>query len=76
MVINIMATTGGWRLDDGRARLTACHSSPPPIPGTGFPAEIVNHAVRLYHVFSLNLRDVELIPAERGIVVTHESVRH
>ena len=29
----------------------------------------------LYHVFSLSLRDVELILAERGIVVTHESVR-
>ena len=26
----------GWRLDDGRARLTACHLIPPPIPGTGF----------------------------------------
>jgi putative transposase len=27
-------------------------------------------------VFSLSLRDVELILAERGIVVTHESIRH
>jgi putative transposase len=32
--------------------------------------------VWLYHVFSLSLRDVELILAERGIVVTHESIRH
>jgi putative transposase len=31
--------------------------------------------VWLYHVFSLSLRDVELILAERGIEVTHESVR-
>ena len=30
----------------------------------------------LYHVFSLSLRDVELILAERGIVVTHERIRH
>ncbi|MBK1662583.1 IS6 family transposase, partial [Paracraurococcus ruber] len=29
----------------------------------------------LYHVFSLSLRDVELILAERGITVTHESIR-
>ncbi len=29
----------------------------------------------LYHVFSLSLRDVELILAERGIGVTHESIR-
>jgi putative transposase len=31
--------------------------------------------VWLYHVFSLSLRDVELILAERGVVVTHESIR-
>jgi putative transposase len=41
-----------------------------------FPGEIISHAVWLYHVFSLSLRDVELILAERGIVVTHESIRH
>jgi putative transposase len=40
-----------------------------------FPAEIIGHAVWLYHVFSLSLRDVELILAERGVVVTHESIR-
>jgi putative transposase len=40
-----------------------------------FPAEILCHAVWLYHVFSLSLRDVELLLAERGIRVTPESVR-
>ncbi|MBE7158670.1 MAG: IS6 family transposase [Rhodospirillales bacterium] len=45
-------------------------------PGYRFPAEIISHAVWLYHVFSLSLRDVELILAERGIVVSCESVRH
>ena len=30
----------------------------------------------LYHVFSLSLRDVELILAERGVVGTHESIRN
>ena len=39
-----------------------------------FPAEIISHAVWLYHVFSLSLRDVELILAERGIIVTRESI--
>jgi hypothetical protein len=29
-------------------------------PGYRFPAEIISHAVWLYHVFSLSLRDVEL----------------
>ena len=31
-----------------------------------FPAEIISHAVWLYHVFSLSLRDVELLLAERA----------
>ena len=49
---------------------------PATYPRHRFPAEIISHAVWLYHVFSLSLRDVELILAERGIVVTHESIRH
>jgi putative transposase len=44
-------------------------------PGHRFPAEVIHHAVWLYHVFSLSLRDVELILAERGVTVTHESIR-
>jgi hypothetical protein len=50
---------------------------PSPDPGYRhrFPAEIIGHAVWLYHVFSLSPRDVELLPAERGIVVSHESIR-
>jgi putative transposase len=50
-------------------------SDPATYPGYRFPAEIISHAVWLYHVFSLRLRDVELILAERGITVTHESIR-
>ena len=49
---------------------------PASYPRHRFPAEIISHAVWLYHVFSLSLRDVELILAERGVVVTHESIRH
>jgi putative transposase len=40
-----------------------------------FPVEIVSHAVWPYDVFSLSLRDVELLLAERGIVVSYETVR-
>src|SRR5271169_6087144 len=40
-----------------------------------FPAEVITHAVWLYHVFTLSLRDVELLLAERGIVVSYETVR-
>jgi putative transposase len=40
-----------------------------------FPAEIIAHAVWLYHSFALSLRDVELLLAERGIIVSYETVR-
>jgi len=43
--------------------------------GYRFPLEIISHAVWLYHVFSLSLRDVELLLAERGIIVSYETVR-
>jgi hypothetical protein len=49
---------------------------PASYPRHRFPAEVISHAVWLYHVFSLSLRDVELILAERGVVVTHESIRY
>jgi putative transposase len=44
-------------------------------PGYRCPAEIISPAVWLYHVSSLSLRDVELILADRGITVPHESIR-
>jgi putative transposase len=50
---------------------------PPPDPHYRhrFSAEIISHAVWLYHMFSLSLRDVDLLLAERGIVVSYETVR-
>src|SRR3954466_8618057 len=51
------------------------NSPPDPHYRHRFPAEIISHAVWLYHVFSLSLRDVELILAERGVVVSYETVR-
>jgi putative transposase len=40
-----------------------------------FPAEIIGHAVWLYHRFALSHRDVEEVPAERGIRVSSEAIR-
>ena len=48
---------------------------PATYPGHRFPAEISSHALWLHHVFSLSLRDVALILAERGVAVIHESIR-
>ena len=68
MVIGLGSGYGGGRDWD---------MMPPPDPHYRhrFPAEIISHAVWRYHVFSLSLRDVELILAERGIVVSYETVR-
>jgi len=46
-----------------------------PYHGFRFPAEVIEHAVWLYHCFSLSLRDVETILAARGVVVSYESIR-
>jgi putative transposase len=50
-------------------------TSPNPYRGFRFPAEVIQHAVWLYHCFGLSLRDVETILAARGVVVSYESTR-
>ena len=40
-----------------------------------FPADLISHAVWLYHVFGLSFRDVDLLLAERGVIVSYESIR-
>jgi putative transposase len=40
-----------------------------------FPPDIISYAVWLYYRFNLSHRDVEDILAERGIIVTRESIR-
>jgi putative transposase len=51
--------------------MTMCN----PYRGFRYPPEVIQHAVWLYHCFSLSLREVELILAARGIVVSYESIR-
>jgi len=46
-----------------------------PYCGFRFPAEVIEHAVWLYHCFSLSLRDVETILAARGVAVSYENIR-
>ena len=40
-----------------------------------FPAEIIQFAVWLYYRFNVSHRDIEDLLAQRGIIVTHESIR-
>src|SRR3954467_15512815 len=46
-----------------------------PYAGHRYPAEIISHAVWLYFRFPLSLRMVEEMLADRGILVSHETVR-
>jgi putative transposase len=43
--------------------------------GYRFPPEVIAHAVWLYFRFHLSLRDIQDLRAERGLVVSHESIR-
>jgi hypothetical protein len=65
----------GWQALVGHGSLSGVMSWSNPYRGFRFPAQIIQHAVWLYHCFSLSLRDVELILAARGIVVSYESIR-
>jgi transposase-like protein len=50
-------------------------SSVSPYKGHRFPADIISHCVWLYSRFSLRFRDVEDMMAERGVVVSYETIR-
>ena len=47
----------------------------PSYAGYRFPPEIIAHAVWLYFRFALSYRDVEELLAERGVLLTYETIR-
>ena len=65
----------GWRVLARYGSLPGTTTSHNPYRGFRFPADVIQHAVWLYHCFSLSLRAVELILAARGVVVCYESIR-
>src|SRR3982750_1753398 len=50
-------------------------ASAPPYKRHRFPPAIIGHAVWLYFRFALSYRDVEELLAERGVIVTYETIR-
>ncbi len=44
--------------------------------GYRYPAQIISHAVWLYHLFPLSFRDIEELLAARVITVSYETVRN
>ena len=51
------------------------YASAPTYKRHRFPSAIIGHAVWLYFRFALSYRDVEELLAERGVIVTYETVR-
>ncbi|PZX10591.1 putative transposase [Palleronia aestuarii] len=45
------------------------------LKGHRFPRTVIGYAVWAYHRFALSLRDVEDLLAERGVVVSYETIR-
>ena len=52
--------------------MTECAEHP---KGYRFPKSIISYAVYLYHLFLLSYRDVQELLFERGVDVSHETVR-
>ncbi|MFJ1847460.1 IS6 family transposase [Streptomyces sp. NPDC088146] len=50
-------------------------SASPSYKGHRYPVEVIAHCVWLYHRFPLSFREVEELMLERGVVVSHETVR-
>ena len=65
----------GWQTLPDHGTVPGMTTAPNPYRCFRYPAEVIQHAVWLYHCFSLSLRDVETILAARGIVVSYESIR-
>ncbi len=51
------------------------HDARPSYKRHRFPPEIIGHAVWLYFRFALSYRDVEELLAERGMILTYETIR-
>jgi len=49
--------------------------SQPRLKGFRFPRSVISYAVWAYHRFAFSLRDVEDLLAERGVIVSYESIR-
>jgi hypothetical protein len=70
----------GWRvwgaqaLHEGVAHPVLVDAAPSLYRHHRFPAEIIGHCVWLYYRFPLSLRDVQEMMAERGVLVTYETI--
>lgn len=75
-----MTALSGWRgwgarvLGDGVAHPGLVDAASSLYKGHRFPVEIISHCVWLYHRFPLSLREVQEMMAERGVIVSYETI--
>ncbi|MEW2490996.1 IS6 family transposase, partial [Streptomyces sp. NPDC048411] len=50
-------------------------SASPSYRGHRYPVEVISHCVWLYFRFPLSFREVEELMLQRGVIVSHETVR-
>jgi transposase-like protein len=50
-------------------------NAPPSYKGYRYPVEVIAHCVWLYFRFPLSFREVEELMLERGVMVSHETIR-
>ncbi|MBL3671367.1 IS6 family transposase [Streptomyces sp. M2CJ-2] len=62
-----------WLIVPGRGSLVS--SASPSYRGHRYPVEVIAHCVWLYHRFPLSFREVEELMLQRGVVVSHETIR-
>ena len=65
----IVKLSGGWHSRHMPSQTPNSH-------GSRFPPEIISHAVWLSHRFCLSFRAAEDLLAQRGVIVTYETIRH
>jgi putative transposase len=68
--VNLLTSRNLWHTDGMKTP-----SSASLYQGFRFPPEIISHCVWLYFRFSLSFRDIEELMAQRGIVLSYETVR-
>jgi transposase-like protein len=61
--------------NNGRAHVLVLVMKPISYARHRFPPDVIRHAVWLYVRFTLSYRDVEDLLAERGLMVSNESIR-
>ncbi len=64
----IVKLSGRWQSSSMKTTAVSYH-------GYRFPPEIISHAVWVYYRFCLSFRDTEDLLADRGITVSHETIR-